>query len=932
MTFFTATPPDDHTLCEAEPITFPGRIQPFGFLLAVETDTDRIAFASENAVAHFGVEARSLIGRTLADVLGAASLERLRELMRSERYAPTNFTTVETLDGTRAFDAIAHRSEGHVVVEGVPSADPMHAARAISDTQRLIHRIRGAKDLATMLATAAEETRALTGFDRAMVYRFDEDLHGQVVAESRAEGLEPFLGLHYPATDIPAQARRMYLLQRVRQIVDVRHEPVALVGEPGRSAAALDLTYAVLRSVSPYHLTYLENMGVRATLAVSIIVDDALWGMLVFHHASPRALDCTTRGLCDLIGQTLSVMIDVRAAADRRESLAARAASITAVEEALAEADSIGSALTAVSDLLLSAMNATGCYVKIGGASLGYGRTPPEAACRTAMARLALGEGSYATTHELRALDASLEQWSDMASGAAAVFLPNHPGDGVVWFRPERRRDLAWGGDPNKPMEHDPQTGRLGPRRSFAKWVETVKCTSERFDATDAEVAGRLRRGLIGALLRISEERLHWIRNFDALTGLLRREIAEARLRRTVTAIDDGVLGVAIVAVNRLAPIVERYGARMGDQVLLGVTRRLQALLRKGDYLARYGEDALLFVARRDDTDDLRRLGTQILDAFRQPFEEDGVSLPVSVRAGIAAHPGCPVDALVATAAAAEREAAKEKRGRWVLLERVPARGAPTPAEFELEIAPALARNEFRAVFQPIVALEGEAPLGVEALCRWRSRTCGDVGPNLFIPAAVEAGQIFALTVAMLDMAFKAAGPEIEAGRIGYVSVNLDFSLLERRSFTAVVLSALHRNGLAPEALVVEVTESALASDIAVAALRELRTKGVRIAIDDFGVGYSSLAYLSRMPVDLVKIDRGFVVGAIDDPRGEALFSSIAGLIHALGFESVVEGIETQAQRDLARAHGCRAAQGYLFARPLEAEALAPWLAEHAPS
>ena len=496
MTFYSANPPDDHALCEAEPITFPGCIQPVGFLLAVETDTDVIAFASDNTVDHLGVEARSLIGKSLADVLSSGSIERLRDLMRSERYAPTNFTAVSTRDEARAFDAVTHRSEGYVIVECVPAADPARATRAVSDAQRLIHRIRGAHDLEAMLATAADETRALTGFDRTMIYRFDEDFHGKVVAESRIETLEPYLGLHYPASDIPAQARRMYLLQRVRQVVDVEHQPAALVGEPGRSAAALDLTYAVLRSVSPYHIAYLQNMGVRATLAVSIIVDDALWGMLVCHHSSPRPLDCTLRGLCDLIGQTLSVLIDVRVAADRRQTLAARAASITAVEEELADTDSIGAALTEVSDRLLDAMDAGGCFVKIGGAMLRYGRTPPESACRTAMARLAHGESSYAATHELRGLDATLGQWSDVASGAAAIFLPNHPGDGVVWFRPERRRAVAWGGDPNRAVERDPETGRLGPRRSFAKWVETVECTSERFDATDAEVAVRIRRVL----------------------------------------------------------------------------------------------------------------------------------------------------------------------------------------------------------------------------------------------------------------------------------------------------------------------------------------------------------------------------------------------------------------------------------------------------
>lgn len=920
-------PEDDHdALCEAEPLTFPGRIQPFGFLLAVDAQTDAIAFASENVAAHLGCEPRALHGRTLADVLCPVSLARLHELLRAERYAPTNFTAVRTRDRTRSFDVVAHRSDGYVLVEFLPPADPRESARAISDAQRLIQGLRAAPDLSAMLQTAAEEARTLTGFDRAMVYRFDEDMNGEVVAESREAHCEPYLGLHYPSSDVPAQARRLYLLQRVRQIPDVRHEPAALVGAPGRSGATLDLTHAVLRSVSPYHLAYLENMGVRATLAVSLIVDDALWGMLVFHHGAPKTIDCTLRGLVDLVGQTLSALVDIRLAAERKGVLARRAAAITAVETELAETDSIARAVNVRAEELMAAMSATGCFVKVGGAAQRFGETPPEAVCRAVMARLAQASGSYAATSETRSLDPSLSGWAGCASGAAAIFLPGNPGDGVVWFRPERARDVAWGGDPNRPMEPDPTTGRLGPRRSFAIWRQRVTGTSARFDAADGEIAVRLRRGLIAALLRISEERLHWITHFDPLTGLLRREIAEARLRRTVAAVETGVVGVIVVALNRLAPIVERYGPRMGDQLLIGAARRLQALTRKGEYLARFGEDSFVLVARRDGADDLRRLGAEILDAFRPPFEADGATIAVSVRAGIAVHPGCPVDALVATAAAAEREAAKDKRGRWVLLERPPERAEPVAADFELEIAPALAAQEFRAVFQPIVAVGDGRPLGVQAQCRWRSPTFGDVPPTLFMPAAVEAGQVFALTVATLDMALRAAAPEIAAGRIGYVSVKLDPTLLERRSFAAVALSALHRNGLQPPALVLEIREAAFGSDAALAALAELRARGVRIAIDGFGAGASSLASLSRMAVDLVKLDRAFVAGAVDGGRGAALFAAVLTLVRSLGFACVVEGVETEAQHAAVRDHGCAAAQGPLFADPLEAGALGPWL------
>ncbi|GGK50600.1 diguanylate cyclase [Salinarimonas ramus] len=926
MTVLSQLSPDPKSVCEAEPITRPGAVQPFGFLVAVEGEEKRVAFASANVVAFLGRAASDLVGRPLSEVLCEASCARIDSLMDTERYAPTNFTRVRVRDDAATFDAVAHRSGRHLVVECLAPAEPADAAQAISDAQRLIQRLREAPDLDTMLARAADEARALTGFDRAMVYRFDEDDHGAVVAESRRADLEPYLGLHYPASDIPSQARRMYLLQRVRHIPDIDAVPAALVGAPGHDPADLDLTHSVVRAVSPYHVAYLRNMGVKATLAVSLIVDDALWGMLVFHHGRRRDVDCTMRGLCDVVGQALSALVDVRTGADREAVVASRTAAIRAVERELAEADAIGTGLGTVADRLNEAMGAGGCYIRIGGASLRFGTTPPEPACRTILARLAEEGAGYCASAELRTRDRALAAHAESAAGAAAIFLPGRPGDGVVWFRPERRRTISWGGDPNRPVHIDPRTGELGPRRSFATFLEEVDGTSTRFDAADAEVALRLRRAVIAALLRISEERLNWARNFDALTGLLRREVAEARLRRMVAAAESQLVGAVVVGVARFTALVERFGAKAGEEALVETARRLQELVRKGEVVARYGEESFLLIVRRDGPDDLRRLGTAILDAFRTPLASGDREIPLTVHAGIAAHPGCALDVLVTTAVLAEREAAKERRGRWVLLERPPTREAPSAAELELEIAPALARGEFRCAFAPILALDDGRPLGVEALPRWTSRAYGEVPADLFLPAAVEAGQIFALTVAHLENAMRTVRPEIAAGRIGHLAIAVEPALLERRSFAAAILSALDRNRIAPDALVVGVPEAALDVPAIGVVLGELRARGVRVAVTHFGAGRSALASLAGLPVDCARIDRSLLAAALADARGAALFSAVVGLVRALGCDTLVEGITTEEERARARAEGCRAAQGPLLAPELEADALASWL------
>ncbi|WP_372426458.1 bifunctional diguanylate cyclase/phosphodiesterase [Salinarimonas chemoclinalis] len=927
MSIVAPLPPDHAAICEAEPITRPGAVQPFGFLLAVEEETGRIAQASANAVAFVGREAHELVGRLLDEVLCAASCARIAAMMRTECYAPTNFTRVRTRDGARSFDALAHRSHDTLVVECLPIGPETDATRAVCDAQRLIQRLRDAPDFETMLGIAAREARDLTGFDRAMVYRFDEDGHGAVVAESRREDLEPYLGLHYPASDIPAQARRMYLLQRVRQIPDVDAATAALVGAPGHDPAGLDMTHAVLRAVSPYHLEYLRNMGVKATFAVSLIVGDALWGMLVFHHGRRRDVDCTLRGLCDLVGQTLSALLDLRADADREAALAARADALRAIERELAEADTVSAGLGAVADRLLEVMGAGGCWVRIGGTGLRFGHTPPEAACRTILARLGDGAAGYAAHAELRVLDPALAAHAGCAAGAAAIVLPARPGEGIVWFRPERLRTVSWGGDPSRPVDVDPTSGRLGPRRSFAAFVEQVAGTSGRFDEADAEVAQRLRRAVLGALLRISEERLHRVRTFDPLTGLLRREVAEPRLRRMAAAADREVVGVLVVRVARLSGLVERWGVEAGETAILEAARRLQELVRRGEVLARWGDDGFLLGVRRDGVEALRRLGAEVLDAFRTPLTVGGTEVALTVHAGVAVHPGVDLGSLVATAADAAGKAAEDRRGRFVLLERPPERAAPSPARLELEIAPALARGEFRVVLEPIVALADGRPIGVEAHPRWPSPAFGEVDPALFLPAAVESGQAFALAAALLDAALRHAGPEIAAGRLERLAVRFDAGLLARRGLAAMVLSALDRARVPPGALVLEIGGDGRDLEGNAAALARLREGGVRIALADLADARVSLAALARLPIDCVRIGSAFLDDAGAEGRGDAVLAAMVALARALGCDVVAVGLADAGARERARAAGCDKGQGAAIAPALEGRALAGWLA-----
>jgi light-regulated signal transduction histidine kinase (bacteriophytochrome) len=300
--------------CDLEPIHLAGAVQPHGCLVAVDPTTWIVEVVSENVEEFLGVAPAALLGAPLAEVLGEQVAASVAETSERELLDPEVVTvTLPTgPQGRRRQDLTVHRSGGLVVCEFEPSAAVSDEAMVgfYQAANRSMSRLHERFDVQALCATAVTELRGLTGYDRVMVYRFDDDAHGEVVAEARRPEAEPFLGLHYPAGDIPRQARRLYLRNWLRLIADVDYTPAPLVARPGAlPEEGLDLSLSALRSVSPMHLAYLRKMGVRATLTISLVVDGQLWGMLACHHDTPRLVSGHLRAACTTFGQSLSLQL-----------------------------------------------------------------------------------------------------------------------------------------------------------------------------------------------------------------------------------------------------------------------------------------------------------------------------------------------------------------------------------------------------------------------------------------------------------------------------------------------------------------------------------------------------------------------------------------------------------------------------------------------
>jgi len=496
----------DLTNCDREPIHILGAIQPIGFLLALTTDW-MVARASANTADFIGLAPADLIGRPLVDIFGAHVVHDLRNrtaMLRGVDSVERMFNCEIVADG-KGFDVAIHLSGGQIVIEAEPASNEHGDATGM--VRSMITRLDQCSDFEAFYREGARQIRALIGFDRVMVYRFAADDSGEVVAEAVRAGIGKFFGLHYPASDIPAQARELYKRNLLRIITDVNASPVPIVPQRDEAGKPLDLSLSVLRSVSPIHIEYLKNMGVEASMSISIIVDGRLWGLFACHHYAPRCPTFERRSVSELFAQMFSMRLESRerqATVDferRARDISDQLLGAVASDETLLkDPDWLG-------DILTHAIPADGVGVWIGGNYAFSGTTPPLDDFRKIIRALngtAAGR-VYATDH-IAGLVPGTEGFASDAAGLLAIPISRAPRDYVVLFRSELVRSVRWGGDPHKPVEYGPNGPRLSPRESFAEWKELVEGRSRPFTASELRVAETLRATLIEVVLRLADE------------------------------------------------------------------------------------------------------------------------------------------------------------------------------------------------------------------------------------------------------------------------------------------------------------------------------------------------------------------------------------------------------------------------------------------
>lgn len=496
----------DLTACDAEPITRPERIQSFGFLLAMSRRwaVDRV---SANLEGMLGIRPAAALGAALDSLVDSESLHEIRNHMTglSASSGVERLYGVSLIKGGAPFDLAIHEAGEMWVLEGEPAGLDSRTDAA-SLVRKMVARLNTQTSLDDFHRDAARQVRSLTGFDRIMIYRFLPGGAGEVISEVRKSGNDSFLGLHYPASDIPVQARTLYLRNSFRIIADVGSATVPLLSRGDAPAEPLDLSFAITRAVSPVHIEYLRNMGVGASLSISIIVEGKLWGLIACHNETAKLPTFVTRTAAELFGQMYSMTLEsrLRLIADQQERNGRQA--VASMVKMIAANQALLTDTGWLQDALREMIQCDGVAITINGTVSTCGTTPATIAIRSIAKFLdALSPGEVFVSDNLASLQPQFPDVAPVAAGILCIPISLTGGDYLMLFRPEQLREIRWAGVPDKAATtgNDP---RISPRKSFAAFCESVRGRSRAFTEAEQRVAGEIRAGILETVFRDSHE------------------------------------------------------------------------------------------------------------------------------------------------------------------------------------------------------------------------------------------------------------------------------------------------------------------------------------------------------------------------------------------------------------------------------------------
>ncbi|MDM8194405.1 GAF domain-containing protein [Pseudomonas koreensis] len=564
--------------CADEPIRFPGAIQPHGLLLTLTEPALQIIQVSANVETLLARAPESLIGQPLHSLIGAEHAAQVLEALQQTTFseaAPLRFE----LNGT-AFEGLLHRHQGVLILEleiHVQNFQPRNVAGVKTHLGRMLQRLQAATTLQALYDISVKEIQAMTGYDRVLIYRFEEEGHGQVIAEASDPSMEVFNGLFFPASDIPEQARELYRTNWLRIIPNADYQPVPLVPKlRPDTQTPLDLSFATLRSVSPIHCQYMKNMGVLSSMSISLLKGDKLWGLISCGNRQPLHVPHELRMACQTIGQVLSLQISAMETLELTRQREEKVEALARLNQAMVDSpQNVFDGLAQQPATLMALVNAGGIAIIEDKQLHRYGNCPEPEEIRALHKWLqARGEPVFAS-HHLSSVYPPAAQYQAVASGVLALSLPKPVDNGVLWFRPEVKENINWSGDPRKPLDLENSDAglRLRPRTSFEIWKVEMAGISTKWSHGDLFAANDLRRSALE----------------NDLARQVRREQEAVRARDELVAVVSHDLRNPMTVISMLCGMMQKAfsseGAHTSRRISTAIDTMQQATARMNTLL-----------------------------------------------------------------------------------------------------------------------------------------------------------------------------------------------------------------------------------------------------------------------------------------------------------------------------------------------------------
>ncbi len=616
--------------CSEESVYAPGHIQPHGIVLMLQGTDLNILQASENIEQFFGISAAALLGQPLQKLFPRTQVQKIAGYLAQNHLEDERLFELKTYRKHRknqTFKSILHRSAQGLILELEPQL-PTEKTDPIGFYDRLqaaILKLRSATRISDLAQILAREVKAMTGFDRVMVYRFEADDHGLVIAEEKESHLESYLGLHYPATDIPVPPRQLFHRNWVRQIPDVNYTPVRLIPvKHPLSDTPVDLRACTLRGVHPCHIEYLQNMGVVGSLTISLIDDQRLWGLIACHHYSPRLVDYETRKTCEFLGQFASIEL----VHQQEGELNVYQTQVKAIQDTLQQGflenpHFIERVLTQNATQLLDLVRAEGAAIALDGQISLIGRTPSVEEIEAFLIWLAdLNRDEIYLTNCLVRTYPRARKFKDTASGILKISIVlNQKSYHLLWFRPEQIQTVNWAGEPKQSVSIDLNGAKsLTPRKSFEIWKETVQETSVPWKLSESEAALMMRNTLMMALLEFSQAALEQAAERAAIANRAKSQFL-AKMSHELRTPLNAILGFTQI-MNRSSNLPAEFQAHLG--IISRSGEHLLALINDVLEMSRIEAGQLVL---NTSCFDLHRMLHSINDMFSLKAAEKGLHL-----------------------------------------------------------------------------------------------------------------------------------------------------------------------------------------------------------------------------------------------------------------------------------------------------------------